>query len=219
MERVRSIWKETKSVTVVETVDVAEVSLDNAVICAARVVCVAGQAVSLDASFDSSADQSVVHPATLAKLKKQGRNVLVTKLKTPIKVMVFVGPAHTVTEEATMDLRFEKDAGPAVLVRLSMVGFAEAEPKLTVDYLVAAVQPLAVRARVKELMKLNENRSLKKDARDFKRWPADCVATASSMAAAVPATAKPDKLPAATKTPKTGKAPKVVAVVKEDKIP
>ncbi|RHZ39900.1 hypothetical protein DYB26_014207, partial [Aphanomyces astaci] len=66
-------------------IDVAEVSLDNAVMCAARVVCVAGQAVSLDASFDSGADQSVVPHATLAKLKKQGRNVLVTKLKTPIK--------------------------------------------------------------------------------------------------------------------------------------
>ncbi|RLO07446.1 hypothetical protein DYB28_009277 [Aphanomyces astaci] len=74
-----------RNVTVVETVDVAEVSLDNAVMCAARVVCVAGQAVSLDASFDSGADQSVVPHATLAKLKKQGRNVLVTKLKTPIK--------------------------------------------------------------------------------------------------------------------------------------
>ncbi|RHY54925.1 hypothetical protein DYB30_013223, partial [Aphanomyces astaci] len=118
MERARSIWKETKSVTVVETVDVAEVSLDNAVMCAARVVCVAGQAVSLDASFDSGADQSVVPPATLSKLKKQGRNVLVTKLKTPIKVKGFVGPAHTVTEEATMDLRFETDAGPLMLTNV-----------------------------------------------------------------------------------------------------
>ncbi|KAF0701908.1 hypothetical protein AaE_016248 [Aphanomyces astaci] len=118
MERARSIWKETKSVTVVETVDVAEVSLDNAVMCAARVVCVAGQAVSLDASFDSGADQSVVPPATLTKLKKQGRNVLVTKLKTPMKVQGFVGPAHTVTEEATMDLRFETDAGPLMLTNV-----------------------------------------------------------------------------------------------------
>ncbi|RLN99441.1 hypothetical protein DYB28_005996 [Aphanomyces astaci] len=118
MERARSIWKETKSVTVVETVDVAGVSLDNAVMCAARMVCVAGQAVSLDASFDSGADQSVVPPATLAKLKKQGRNVLVTKLKTPIKVKGFVGPAHTVTEEATMDLRFVTDAGPLMLTNV-----------------------------------------------------------------------------------------------------
>ncbi|RHY98363.1 hypothetical protein DYB35_008087 [Aphanomyces astaci] len=61
----------------------------------------------------------------------------------------------------------------AALVRLLMEGFAEAEPNLRaepnlmVDYLVAAGQPLAVRARVKELMKLNENRSLKKDVDDF----------------------------------------------------
>ncbi|RHY47431.1 hypothetical protein DYB26_009214 [Aphanomyces astaci] len=61
----------------------------------------------------------------------------------------------------------------AVLVCLSIEGFAEAEPKRTVDYLVEAVQPPAVRIRVREHMKLNENRGLKKDARDFKRWLAD----------------------------------------------
>ncbi|KAF0688712.1 Aste57867_19688 [Aphanomyces stellatus] len=114
MERARSIWKETKSVTVVETVDIADVSLDNAVMCAARVVCVAGQTVSLDASFDSGADQSVVPPSSLAKLKKQGRDIVVTKLKAPIKVKGFVVPTHVVTEEATMDLRFETDAGPLI---------------------------------------------------------------------------------------------------------
>ncbi|KAF0702344.1 hypothetical protein AaE_016002, partial [Aphanomyces astaci] len=91
MERARSIWKETKLATVVETVDVAEVSLDNAVMCAARVVCVAGQAFLLDASFDSSADQSVVPPVTLAKLNKLGYNFLVTNLKTPINFKGFVG--------------------------------------------------------------------------------------------------------------------------------
>ncbi|RHZ01658.1 hypothetical protein DYB35_012682, partial [Aphanomyces astaci] len=96
MERARSIWKETKLATVVETVDVAEVSLDNAVMCAARVVCVAGQAFLLDASFDSSADQSVVPPVTLAKLNKLGYNFL----------------------EATMDLRFETDAGPLMLTNV-----------------------------------------------------------------------------------------------------
>ncbi|RHZ01657.1 hypothetical protein DYB35_012681 [Aphanomyces astaci] len=107
-----------------------------------------------------------------------------------------------------------------VLVRLSMVRFAEAEPKLTVDYLDAAVQPPAVRAHVKELMKLNENRGLKKDARDFKRWLADYMRRYGEFeplkAAAVPATAKSDKLPAATKTPKAGKVPKVVAVLNVD---
>ncbi|ETV75435.1 hypothetical protein H257_10277 [Aphanomyces astaci] len=45
-------------------------------------------------------------------------HVLVTKLKTPIKVKGFIGPAHTVTEEATMDQRFETDAGPLMLTNL-----------------------------------------------------------------------------------------------------
>ncbi|RLO02002.1 hypothetical protein DYB28_001056 [Aphanomyces astaci] len=61
---------------------------------------------------------SVVPPTTLVKLKKLGRNVLVTKLKIPIKVKGFVGPAHSVTEEATMDLRFETDAGPLMLTNV-----------------------------------------------------------------------------------------------------
>ncbi|RHY00209.1 hypothetical protein DYB36_013350 [Aphanomyces astaci] len=66
--------------------------------------------------------------------------------------------------------------------------------------------PTVVRARVKELMKLNENRGVKKDARDFKRWLADYMRRYGEFeplkAAAVPATVKSDKLPAATKTPK-----------------
>ncbi|ETV75457.1 hypothetical protein H257_10298 [Aphanomyces astaci] len=37
---------------------------------------------------------------------------------TPIKVKGFVGPAHTVTEEATMDLRFKTDAGPLMLTNV-----------------------------------------------------------------------------------------------------
>ncbi|KAF0711283.1 Aste57867_5333 [Aphanomyces stellatus] len=97
----------------------------------------------------------------------------------------------------------------AVLVRLSMEGFAEAEAKLTVDYLVTAVQPPAVRARVKKLMKLNENRGLKKDARDFKRWLSDYMRRYGEfepmMAAVVAATPKRDKLSAAAKIPKAGK--------------
>ncbi|RQM19197.1 hypothetical protein B5M09_011145 [Aphanomyces astaci] len=99
----------------------------------------------------------------------------------------------------------------AALVRHLMEGFAEAEPNLRaepnlmVDYLVAAVQPLAARARVKELLKLNENRSLKKDVEPM-------------MAAGI-AAAKPDKLLTATKAPKAGKAPKVVAVMNVDKVP
>ncbi|KAF0717915.1 Aste57867_2017 [Aphanomyces stellatus] len=95
MERARAVWKETKAVTVVESVEVAEVTLGNAVLCTARVVCVAGQAVSLDTSFDSGADQSVVPPKTLAMLKKQGKDVVVTKLQTPGKqrwICVSSGP-------------------------------------------------------------------------------------------------------------------------------
>ncbi|ETW00405.1 hypothetical protein H310_07044 [Aphanomyces invadans] len=40
----------------------------------------------------------------------------------------------------------------AALVRLNMEGFAETEPKLTVDSLMAAITPLAVQKRVRELM-------------------------------------------------------------------
>ncbi|RHY18106.1 hypothetical protein DYB32_010435, partial [Aphanomyces invadans] len=46
----------------------------------------------------------------------------------------------------------------AILARLSTEGFDEAEPRLTVDYLMAAITPPAVQKRVKELIKLNENR-------------------------------------------------------------
>ncbi|RHZ19924.1 hypothetical protein DYB31_009930 [Aphanomyces astaci] len=53
-----------------------------------------------------------------AAMAKPSRNVLVTKLKAPIKVKGFVGPAHSVTEEATMDLRFETDAGPVMLTNV-----------------------------------------------------------------------------------------------------
>ncbi|ETV95434.1 hypothetical protein H310_11304 [Aphanomyces invadans] len=45
----------------------------------------------------------------------------------------------------------------AALVHLNMEGFAETEPKLTVDFLMAAITPLAVQKRVRELMKLHEN--------------------------------------------------------------
>ncbi len=61
----------------------------------------------------------------------------------------------------------------AILVRLSMEGFAEHEGKLTVDYLVAAIQPPVVQKRVKELLRLSEFRNVRKDARMFKDWLAD----------------------------------------------
>ena len=57
-----------------------------------------------------------------------------------------------------------------ILVRLSLEGFAESEPRMTVDYLIAAIQPVAVQKRVAELMKLQENKAFKKDARAFKSW-------------------------------------------------
>jgi hypothetical protein len=42
----------------------------------------------------------------------------------------------------------------ACLVRLSLEGFAESEPQMTVEFLVAAIQPAAVQKRLSELMKL-----------------------------------------------------------------
>jgi hypothetical protein len=58
----------------------------------------------------------------------------------------------------------------AILVRLAMEGFAEAEPRLTVGYLVAAIAPMALQKQVKELLQLHQNRGLKKDARGFTFW-------------------------------------------------
>lgn len=58
----------------------------------------------------------------------------------------------------------------AILVRLAMEGFAEAEPRLTVGYLVTAIAPIALQKQVKELLQLHQNRGLKKIAREFKLW-------------------------------------------------
>ncbi|RLO13346.1 hypothetical protein DYB28_001836 [Aphanomyces astaci] len=58
----------------------------------------------------------------------------------------------------------------AILVRLSMGSCAELEPKLTVDFLMAAITPSVVQKLVKELMKLNENLLFKKDTIAFKPW-------------------------------------------------
>ncbi|RHY44895.1 hypothetical protein DYB34_010217 [Aphanomyces astaci] len=68
-----------------------------------------------------------------------------------------------------------------------------------------------------ELMKLNENRGLKKDAPDFKHWLGDYMRRYDEvdplMAAAGIAAAKADKLPSSIKTPKARKPPKVVVIV------
>ena len=61
----------------------------------------------------------------------------------------------------------------AILVRLSMEGFAEQEGKLTMDYLVATIQSPVVQKRAKELLRLAEYRIVRKDARIFKKWLAD----------------------------------------------
>ncbi|RHZ15312.1 hypothetical protein DYB37_008948 [Aphanomyces astaci] len=78
-------------------------------------------------------------------------------------------------------------------------------------------------AESRELMKLNENRGLKKDAPDFKHWLADYMRRYDEvdplMAAAGIAAAKADKLPSSIKTPKARKPPKVVVIVNVDKVP
>ncbi|CAK4196662.1 unnamed protein product, partial [Aphanomyces euteiches] len=126
MEKARAVWREladkpadkiaskpAKAVNVVKCQSVD--NWDLAVGCAARVVCVAGRTVTLAASFDSGADQSVVPPKTLAKLRSEGRDIKVVKLSEPVLVKGFTGPAHSVTEEAVLQLRFETEAGPLVL--------------------------------------------------------------------------------------------------------
>jgi hypothetical protein len=58
----------------------------------------------------------------------------------------------------------------SVLVKLYMEGFAGAEPKKTVEHLIVTIMPVSLRNRVKERLKLSENRHLKKDGRGFKLW-------------------------------------------------
>ncbi|ETW05302.1 hypothetical protein H310_04255 [Aphanomyces invadans] len=81
----------------------------------------------------------------------------------------------------------------APLVRLYMEGFAETEPKLTVDFLMAAITPLAVQKRVRELMKLHENRAYKNDARSFKNWLAEYMRRYDEFEPRVQAASLPPK--------------------------
>ena len=123
MDKARTVWASQKTIaTAVVEPPVGTppvlVTVDNAVACAARVVCVAGGTVSMNASFDSGADQSVVPPQTLARLQKSGRLVSVMDLAEPIQVRDFAGAAHSVTQEAVMDLRFETEVGPLVLTNV-----------------------------------------------------------------------------------------------------
>ncbi|CAK4670190.1 unnamed protein product, partial [Aphanomyces euteiches] len=107
----------------------------------------------------------------------------------------------------------------AVLVRLSMEGFAEAEPKLTVEYLVAVIQPPIVRGRVKELLKLHENRGLKKDARVFKTWLSEYMLRYGEFEPLFSAQKPAGEKSQNAKPAKGDKKAKMVAVVNVDKIP
>ena len=120
MDRAREVWAEKKAaaVTVAKMVKVVEPSEETAVMCAARVVCTASQAIALDASFDSGVDQSVIPPSTLRMLQDAGREVMVSDLPAPVVVRGFVGPSHTVTQEVKFDLKFDTDAGPLMLTNV-----------------------------------------------------------------------------------------------------
>ncbi|RHY65722.1 hypothetical protein DYB34_013739 [Aphanomyces astaci] len=116
----------------------------------------------------------------------------------------------------------------ATLVRLNMEGFAESEPKLTVDFLMAAIMPPAVQKRVRELMKLYENRGYKKDARAFKNWLAEYMRRYGEFEPLVQATPLPPRsTPTSDKTgDKDGRGgrgrggrDKTVAVVNVDRVP
>ncbi|KAH9135420.1 hypothetical protein LEN26_006421 [Aphanomyces euteiches] len=107
----------------------------------------------------------------------------------------------------------------AVLVRLSMEGFAEAETKLTVEYLVAVIQPPIVRGRVKELLKLHENRGLKKDARVFKTWLSEYMRRYGEFEPLFSAQKPAGEKSQNAKPAKGDKKAKMVAVVNVDKIP
>ena len=65
--------------------------------------------------FDSGCDQRVIPPKTLKMLKAAGKEVKISVLERPGLVKGFAGPSHTVTDEATMTLKFDTDAGPLVL--------------------------------------------------------------------------------------------------------
>ncbi|RHY89315.1 hypothetical protein DYB35_013789, partial [Aphanomyces astaci] len=121
MNRAKIVWADTRegqAVAVVKNVRVVEPSEETAIMCAARVVCTASQAVALDASFDSGADQSVIPPNTLRMLQDAGRDVTVMDVSAPVAVRGFVGPSHTVTQEVKLDLKFDTDAGPLMLTNL-----------------------------------------------------------------------------------------------------
>ena len=115
IERAREVWASAKKVTLVKTDPPAQPSEETAVKCAARVVCAVEGEVPVTVMFDSGADQSVIPPKTLKMLKAAGKEVNIPVLERPVLVKGFASPSHTVTEEATMTLKFDTDAGPLVL--------------------------------------------------------------------------------------------------------
>ena len=50
----------------------------------------------------------------------------------------------------------------AILVKLSMEGFQTEEPKQSQEWLINAIQPPALKDRVKELMNMGENKKMEK---------------------------------------------------------
>ncbi|CAK4770906.1 unnamed protein product, partial [Aphanomyces euteiches] len=138
MDRARAVWKKAadsdkapgqaaapqgqqkaeRVVTVVEKQDQPGVTRQQAVGRSSGVVCIANNTLTLDVSFDSGADQSVLPRKTLELLRAQGKMVKVTKLESPIMVKGFVGAAYQVNEEATLDLRFNTESGPLLLANV-----------------------------------------------------------------------------------------------------
>ncbi|ETV79143.1 hypothetical protein H257_07230 [Aphanomyces astaci] len=105
MDRAKAIWAEAQG----------EGKMEKAVTIAKEVKTVEP---TLDASFDSGADQSVIPPKTFQLLKDAGRDVVVTDLPTPVLVRGFVGPSHTVTQEVKLTLKFETDVSSLVLANV-----------------------------------------------------------------------------------------------------
>ncbi|CAK4720530.1 unnamed protein product, partial [Aphanomyces euteiches] len=148
MDRVRAVWKKAadsdkapgqaaapqgqqkaeRVVTVVEKQDQPGVTWQQAVGRSSGVVCIANNTLTLDVSFDSGADQSVLPRKTLELLRAQGKMVKVTKLESPTMVKGFVGAAYQVNEEATLDLRFNTESGPLLLANIKCWLVAEDLP-------------------------------------------------------------------------------------------
>ena len=119
MAHARLVWAKQKPKAVTVAHRLVDVTTSLAIGGKARVVCVIAADVHLDASFDSGADQAVIPPKMLDRLRAAGKDVVVNDLQESARVKGFMGPAHTVTQEAIVDLRFETSAGPLVFRNVS----------------------------------------------------------------------------------------------------